>query len=255
MGWIIVIGLLLFFSGSGSLFCFSFLKEAETVGPWIATGISVMAMCVVVSYIKIKEIWSIKTALCVMGCFGLIQLIIIGTIKTPYYWKGDDEWVLRLCSGFFSQPLFCLVSYGIARMIEGNVDGKTFEIIRKIKAILEKQIDALNEINKELVAVSTEYKRADRLLNLLGIISDSSLEKTYIDTRNAKDKELISKINKILLDNRIALSIQGKTTSVIKQEVEKMIKEKRSVLTEVSSNKYTRKDYGTLKSRLKTINN
>lgn len=255
MGWIIAIGLLLFFSGSGSLFCFVFLKEAETAGPWIATAISVIAMCVVVSYIKIKEIWSIKTALCVMGCFGIVQLIIIGTIKTPYYWKGDDEWFLRLCSGFFSQPLFCLISYGIARMVEENADEKTIEIIKKIQTTLQSQISALNEINKELNSVSTEYKRADRLLKLFSIVSDSSLEKSYIDTRNVKDKELISKINKMLSDNRITLSVQGKTTSVIKDEVEKMIMEKRSVLTEVSNNKYTRKDYGILKSRLKMINN
>ena len=116
----------------------------------------------------------------------------------------------RICSGFFSQPLFCLISYGIARMVEGTIDEKTIEITKKIQATLERQIDVLNELNKELIAASAEYKRADRLLNLLSSISNPSLEKIYIDTRNVKDKELISKISRMLLDNRIVMPVQGK---------------------------------------------
>ena len=254
MSGIIAIGLLLFFSGSGSLFCFIFLKESETAGPWIATAISVMVMCAVISYIRIKEIWSIKVALCVMGCFGLVQLIILGTIETPYYWKGDDEWFLRLASGFFSQPLFCLIGYGIARRVEEIIDDKTSNMITKIQSILKKQISALEEISRELIRVSGGYKRTDGLLNLIGIITDSSLEQSYVDARNMKDKEVLNKIGKIALDNKINISFQGKTTSSIKSDVEAKIKEKKELLSEVSKARYTRKDYGMLRAKLRMIN-
>lgn len=253
MGWIIAIGLLLFFSGSGSFFCFMFLSEAETVGPWIATAISLVVMCVIISYIRIKEQWSIKVALCVMGCFGLVQLIILGTVETPYYWKGDDEWFLRLCSGFFSQPLFCLIGYGIARMVEGSFDEKTSDIIRKIQYTLEKQIGALEEIKHELVQVSVEYKGTDSLLHLLSTISDTSLEKSYIAARNVKDEEVLIRVRKVLLDNKMNLNLQDKTTSEIRLDTDAMIQEKRTLLSEISKNNYTRKDYGMLKGKLRMI--
>ena len=38
MGWLIIgILLLIFFSGSGTLFCFVFLNESGSIGAWCAT--------------------------------------------------------------------------------------------------------------------------------------------------------------------------------------------------------------------------
>ena len=252
MGWIIaIIGLLLVFSGSGSFFCFTLLKEAQTGGPWIATAISLTVMCIVIIYIRIKEAWDIKVVLGIMGCFGVVQLIILSSIEMPHYWKDNDECFLRLCSGFFSQPLFILIDCGIARMVEGRFDEKTADICRKIQATLKWQISVLNEINEELATANIEYKRTDKLLKLFTIISESSLETAYINARSVKDKELISKI---LSENRINMSLQGRTTSAIEKEIEKMIKRKREVLSEISDNKHTRKDYDMLKNTLKLIN-
>ena len=60
MGWLIIgILLLIFFSGSGTLFCFVFLNESGSIGAWCATGICVVITCIVVCYLCVKELWNI----------------------------------------------------------------------------------------------------------------------------------------------------------------------------------------------------
>lgn len=114
MGWLIIgVLLLIFFSGSGTLFCFVFLNESGSIGAWCATGICIVIICIVVCYLRVKESWKVSYILIIIGIFGIIQLIILATVETPSFWR-EDETSVRFFAAFGIQPVICLLSYFIS---------------------------------------------------------------------------------------------------------------------------------------------
>jgi hypothetical protein len=254
LGIIIAIGLLLFFSGAGTFFCIVFLNEANGAGPWIATIINMVIAFFVVTYVRIKEEWNVATILAIIGCFGTVQLIIIGTINTPFYWKGDDEWFLRIVSGYCSQPTVCLIGYGISKPFEESFESKTSELVSTIKGTLLLQISYLEEIKKRIGSINKKYKQTDHLVTLLGTVTDDKVNVAYVLSRNKRDSELLKEIEQIVSSYNLNLTTQGKTLSAIYMDASKEIEQKKNYLNDFNSIRYSRKDLGTLRSKLKEIN-
>jgi hypothetical protein len=254
LGIIIAIGLLLFFSGAGTFFCIVFLNEANGAGPWIATIINMVIAFVVVTYVRIKEEWKMSTILAIIGCFGTVQLIIIGTIETPFYWKGDNEWFVRIVSGYCSQLTVCLIGYGISRPFEESFESKTSELVSTIKGTLLLQISYLEEIKKRIASINKKYKQTDHLVTLLGAVMDDKVNVDYVLSRNKRDSELLKEIEQIVSSYNLNLTTQGKTLSAIYMDASKEIEQKKNYLNDFNSIRYSRKDLGTLRSKLKEIN-
>ena len=61
---------------------------------------------IVVCYLCVKELWNIGYILSIIAIFGIIQLIILSTVKTPYYWE-EDGISIRLFAAFGVQPVIC----------------------------------------------------------------------------------------------------------------------------------------------------
>lgn len=254
MGAIIAIGLLLFFIGSGTYFCIIFLNEANGAGPWIATFISLVIACIAITYVRIKEEWKISTIiLAVIGCFGTIQLFILSTIKTPYFWKGDDEWFLRIASGYCSQPIVCLIGFGISKFVEESFETKASKLVAEIKETLTTQIRDLNEIKKSIRSVSRTYKQTDHLMALFDIMIDDTINVAYILSRNKRDAELLKEIENKASMNKLNLAIKGKTLSAIYTDVSREIERKKKCLNDFNRGRYSKKDWGMLKAKLKEI--
>ena len=90
MGWLIIgILLLIFFSGSGTLFCFVFLNESGSIGAWCATGICVVITCIVVCYLCVKELWNIGYIRNLLS-IQVINLCITHFFITILVWRIID---------------------------------------------------------------------------------------------------------------------------------------------------------------------
>lgn len=255
MNLIIGIVLLIIFCGSGTLFCIVYLVEAQTSGPWIATIICIIITCIVICCVRIEGMWSMGAALIIMGCSGLVQFIIISTIETPDFWREmkNDEWFIRLASGFFSQPLVCLFGYGISRSVEYGFESRARNLANKIEQKLVTQINALKSIESEISVANRSYKVSDNLVLLISNVADKTLENAYIKSREKKDSELLSQIAKVSSKNNFHIVTEGKTLSVIHTDIKNRMQDRYELLAQIVKGRFLGKDYKELKRKWKVL--
>lgn len=253
MSWGIIIALLLCLPIMGSMYCFDFLQEANSAGPWIATGICIVLTFAVICYLTLNEMWSLKSLLSIIGVFGFIQFIIISTVKIPSFAKDYKVFAVFM-GGFFSQPLICLIGYGISIGIKKILERKISDLVSDICIQLEHQIEDLNIINAEISKVSNIYKKTDDLLSLFRILNDTTIEQSYIAARSQKDSCLLKKIENILKEKNLQINTKDITTTRIQKDITRKIKEKRTLLLEISQGNYSKKNYRLLKKIFKIIN-
>lgn len=238
---------------AGCLLCFGLLAHSKTLWPWLATIMSVLTMCIFVCFLKIKELWSKENALIIMAFFGVLQLAILEHIVPPDYWKENAD-LVRFYGAFFSQPLFCSICCGIAVILETSVNDKTARLVDELQTILEEQVGILSEIKGELIEMSAQYERTWHILKLLDNISDSYLlEKSYINERRKREKDILNKIDGTLSKKKIDIPIEDRVSSDINREIELILAEKKDTLSQLTGGKYTRKDYKTLQNMLTMI--
>lgn len=93
------------------------LKESERGEAWLATAVCIILTCFVICYTRVKETWNTSVMWCIMGGFGLIQLIILPTIEIPSYWE-DNPLFIRMCAAGGFQPVIYLLGYCISKAVE-----------------------------------------------------------------------------------------------------------------------------------------
>lgn len=251
MEWIIAVGLLLLFVGAGAMFNFGLLGESGMAGPWIATVVCVLVECIVICYMRVKEIWRIGTMLKTIGIFGLVQFIILFMVETPAYWK-EDEIFIRVLGAWGFQSAVCLLGWIFSRTVTARYDDATDNLVSKWKGAVEKELEVLYEMDRQIVKNGAEYRRADHLAELLGLISGDDLTEEYKKFQMQKNETILSNISKLSLENSLQIDVMEKTLSQIEDEVRDKIVEKEEILRKISDAHYSRKDYPVLKKRLGT---
>lgn len=251
---VMVIGLLIFFSGAGTLFDIIFLMEAlmdeGNADPCIATLVCIIIMCGIICYIRVKEM-SDMADLAVIGVFGFVQLIILWSIKTSY-WEEDTAFI-RICAAFGSQLLIYLIGRGISCIAEDIFERKARKLVSKIRFLLNEQINTLNVIAQEVDKVNASYRMADHLVNLISKISDDELKNTYVNARMHKDSKTLSYVAEVSAKNSLHITTDEKTLSEVAIEVHKIIQDKNESFREIVNGNYSKKDCKLLKEKWKAV--
>ena len=250
MGWLIIgILLLIFFSGSGTLFCFVFLNESGSIGAWCATGICVVITCIVVCYLCVKELWNIGYILSVIAILGIILLIILSTVKTPYYWE-EDGISIRLFAAFGVQPVICGIAYFISLYPMEIYDEKEKNVLNKIKNKLNSQIKELNNIIRKLTEISDKERIADEVVMLLDVISDSTINSKYNQMKLENNREVFNNVCELNRKYNLDLCLENKTIFEISKQLKEKISNKELQLKEINQNVNTRNNLKELKQIL-----
>lgn len=253
MGWLIIgVLLLIFFSGSGTLFCFVFLNESGSIGAWCATGICIVITCIVVCYLCVKESWKVSYILSIIGIFGIIQLIILTTVETPSFWREDGTSV-RFFAAFGIQPVICLLSYFISSYPAEIYDEKVRTILSDIKNKLNLQIQELNKIKNEFAEISKKQKSADEIVMLLDVISDSNINGKYNQVKAENNREVFNDLCELKRKYNLNLYLENKTMLEISMKLKEISNNKYRQLTEINKSVYTRKNLKELKQILTEI--
>lgn len=252
MGLIIGVLLLIFFSGSGTLFCFVFLNESGSIGVWCATGICIVITCIVVCYLRVKESWKVSYILCIIGIFGIIQLIILATVETPIFWRKDGISV-RFFAAFGIQPVICLFSYFISSYPAEIYDKKVKTILSDIKNKLNLQIQELNKIMNELAEISKKQKSADEIVMLLDLTSDSNINGQYNQVKVENNREVFNDLCELKRKYNLNLYLENKTMLEISMKLKEISNNKYRQLTAINKSVYTRKNLKELKQILEEM--
>lgn len=253
MGWLIIgVLLLIFFSGSGTLFCFVFLNEAGSIGAWCATGICIVITCIVVCYLRVRESWKVSYILSIIGIFGIIQLIILATVETPSFWREDGTSV-RFFAAFGIQPVICLLSYFISSYPAEIYDEKVRNILSEIKNKLNLQIKELNNVMSELAEISNKQKSADEVVMLLDMISDSNINSRYNQVKVENNRDVFNDLCELKRKYNLNLYLENKTMLEISMKIKEISNNKYRQLTEINKSVYTRRNLKELKQILTEI--
>lgn len=255
MGWMLmIIGILLLicFSVEGTFFCFVLLDESGSIGTWGATGICMVITCIVVCYLRVKELWKASYILSVIGMMGIIQLIILGTIETPYIWKDDGAFI-RFFAAFGFQTVICLVSYMIASFPVNSYDEKVRTILSQIKNNLNLQIKGLNIMENKLSEINDKHRVVDEAVILLETISNSAINTRYIQIRYERNRMILNCLSELNEKYKLNLQIEDKTILEISAQLKKIINNKERQLSNINNNVYTRKNLRELKQILSEI--
>lgn len=253
MGWIIIgILLLIFFSGSGTLFCFVFLNEAGSIEAWCATGVCVVLTCIVVCYLRVKELWKASYILSIIGVFGIIQLIILGMVETPYFWQEDGT-SIRFFAAFWVQPVICLVSYFISSYPIDIYDEKLNTTLSGIKNKLNLQIKALNDIKCKVVQISDKQKVADEVVMLLEKISDCTISSKYNQMKVENHRELFNELCVLNEKYNLDLYWENKTMLEISMQLKEISNDRDRQLRDINKNVYTRQNLKELRQMLQKM--
>ena len=241
MMWIIAIGLWLLFSGFWVLVYSMYLSEANTPGPWIATIICIIILCITICYVRVKEIKNPALTLGIIVCVGVVQLIILGKIEAPYYWEYDGV-NYRLLTVFFNQPAYWLIGRIVSKSFEVCVETKAENLAYNIKMQLKNQINALQEITHEITNLNGSYKASDDLVSLLSIITDNTLENAYINARTKKDANVLASIADVSSRYCLNINTKEKMLSAISIDVNSIMQNKTKLLEEITERTFSRKD-------------
>lgn len=253
MGWIIIgVLLLIFFSGLGTLFCVVFLNEAGSIGAWCATGVCIVITCIVVCYLRVKELWKASYILSVIGIFGIIQLIILGMVETPYFWQEDGT-SIRFFAAFGVQPVVCLVSYFISSYPVDIYDEKLKTTLSGIKNKLNLQIKALNDIKCKVVEISNKQKVADEVVMLLETISDCTIRSKYNQMKVENNRELFNELCVLNEKYNLDLHLENKTMLEISMQLKEISNDRDRQLRDINKNVYTRQNLKELRQMLQKM--
>lgn len=253
MGWLIIgVLLLIFFSASGTLFCFVFLNEVGSIGAWCATGICIVITCIVVCYLRVKELWKVSYILSIIGIFGMIQLTILATVETPSFWREDGISV-RYFAAFGIQPVICLLSYFISSYPAEIYDEKVRTILSDIKNKLNLQIQEMNKITNELAEINKKQKSVDEVVMLLDVISDSNINGKYNQVKAENNREVFNDLCELKRKYNLNLYLENKTIFEISMKLKEISNNKYRQLTEINTSVYTRKNMKELKQILTEI--
>lgn len=253
MVWLIIgVLLLIFYSGSSIFFEIVFLNESGSIGAWCATGICIVITCIVVCYLRVKELWNIGYILGIIGIFGIIQLKILATVETPFYWKEDENFV-RFNAAFGVQPVICLFSYFISLFPIGIYNKKEKNILSEIKNKLNLQIKELNNVMGDLADISNNQKSTDEVVMLLDLISDVNINSRYNQVKLENNRELFSDLFELNNKYNLNLYLENKTMLEISMKIKEISNNKYRQLTEINKSVYTRRNFKELKQILTEI--
>lgn len=252
MKTIIAVLLLLFFMGTGTFFNIILLNSAESILPWIATLICIISIAITIYYIWVRDQLNIKALVIIMGIFGVIQLIIIGMIDIPSYWE-DDEFLLRLYAAFLSQPVNCLIGYGMAKLVKDWVESKLKDNLALVMRCLEKQKNALENINTIIKDNNDINVLSEHLISLFLQFDELDLYSAYIEKKLKKEQHVLQSI-KISADKLgINMQTEGRLLSEIEKELNYQIKEMVEKIEFWGNKRFTAKDYLVVASELKKV--
>lgn len=252
MGIVIVVLILVFFSATGTFFNVIILNNAENAGPWIATLICVIALSSVISYLVVLEQLNIKSLLIIVGIAGAIQLIITGMVEMPHYWE-DDETYLRLYVAIFSQPVNCLIGYGVSKLVKDFIENKLNDKLSTIKNYLENQKNVLENVHNSIRNNKDMDELTERFLCLFIHLGYDQVYSAYVDKKMQKEKDLVQLIRTISDKSELKLKTEDRLLSVIEKEVNEQLKELKEKIEFWNKTKFTSKDYIMVSSELKKL--
>ncbi len=244
----------------GNLCCLEFLSVADSPVQGRCTVILVCALIIVTIYLaETKRLNYISLVLCFIF-FGAVQFILVYIIDYfPSKWDSDYDLYYYLMASFGSFPVRFVAIYCIYKSIKlSYINIKIDKMIyagKKIKPYMELQLNTLLEIRKELEDISSRSIDTEKLLELLVMLSDDSLKKAYSNMMFEREKNDLLECRKKALNSKILLDVQGKSSTEVKIQVEKIISNRRKMIDIISKKSYDLKDYKallTLKKSLQT---
>lgn len=187
-----------------------------------------------------------------IGIFGIIQLIILGMVETPYFWQEDGT-SIRLFAAFGVQPVICLVSYFISSYPVDIYDEKLKTTLSGIKNKLNLQIKALNDIKFKVVEISNKQKVADEVVMLLETISDCTISSKYNQMKVENNRELFNELCVLNEKYNLDLHWENKTMLEISMQLKEISNDRDRQLRDINKNVYTRQNLKELRQMLQKM--
>ena len=202
--------------------------------------------------VYVKELWKASYILSVIGIFGIIQLIILGMVETPYFWQEDGT-SIRFFAAFGVQPVVCLVSYFISSYPVDIYDEKLKTTLSGIKNKLNLQIKALNDIKCKVVEISNKQKVADEVVMLLETISDCTIRSKYNQMKVENNRELFNELCVLNEKYNLDLHLENKTMLEISMQLKEISNDRDRQLRDINKNVYTRQNLKELRQMLQKM--
>lgn len=159
----------------------------------------------------------------------------------------------KFFAAFGIQPVICLLAYFISLYPAKIYDEKVRTILSAIKNKLNLQIQELNKIMNELAEISKKQKRADEVVMLLDVISNSNINGKYNQVKVKNNREVFNDLCELKRKYNLNLYLENKTMLEISMKLKEISNNKYRQLIGINKSVYTRKNSKELKQILTEI--